>query len=156
MYIFCLSVVFVIWYTLAMNMFKSTTALTPDEYVESLPESRRQDFETIHELIKKALPSFEPHILSGMIGYGTYHYRYASGKEGDWSLICLANQKNYISVYVCAIEDGEYIAEKYKGRLPKVSIGKSCIRFKGVSDVDLDVLTEIIKRAEKVGGAGQI
>lgn len=135
-------------------MFKPTSAQTPDEYIAAIPEPRRQDFETIHALIQKTVPSLKPHILSGMIGYGTYHYRYASGREGDWSLIALANQKNYISVYVCALENAKYIAEAYRDKLPKASIGKSCIRFKTLKDIDLSILTEIIKKAEKVGGAG--
>ena len=62
-----------------------------------IPEPRRQDFEKIHELIQKTIPTLKPNILSGMIGYGTYPYRYASKKEGNGSLIALANQKNYIS-----------------------------------------------------------
>ena len=139
-----------------MNMFKPTLALNPEEYIAAIPEPRRQDVEKIHELIQKTVPNLKPHILSGMIGYGTYRYRYASGKEGDWSLIALANQKNYISVYVCAVEKGKYIAEEYKNKLPKASIGKSCIRFKTLKDIDLSILIEIITKAEKTGGAGQL
>jgi len=137
-------------------MFKPTLALNPEEYIAAIPEPRRQDVEKIHELIQKTVPNLKPHILSGMIGYGTYRYRYASGKEGDWSLIALANQKNYISVYVCAVEKGKYIAEEYKNKLPKASIGKSCIRFKTLKDIDLSILIEIITKAEKTGGAGQL
>lgn len=139
-----------------MNMFKPTSAQTPEEYIEALEQPRRQEVEKIHKLIQQTLPSQKPHILSGMIGYGTYHYRYASGREGDWSLIALASQKNYISLYICSVENGEYIAESYKKALPKASIGKSCIRFKRLEDVDTNVLIEIIKKAEKAGGAGQI
>ena len=137
-------------------MFKSTSATTPEEYLATLPEPRRQEMEEIHGFIQKTVPTLTPHILSGMIGYGTYHYRYASGKEGDWSLIALASQKNYISVYVCSVESGKYIAEEYKDKLPKASIGKSCIRFKSIKDIDLTILAEILKKAEKTGGAGEI
>lgn len=139
-----------------MNMFKPTMALTPEEYIANIAEPRRADVKEIHELIQKALPQLKPRIISGMIGYGSYHYRYASGKEGDWSLICLANQKNYISVYICSVENGRYIAEDYVDKLPKASIGKSCIRIKSIKDIDLAILTEIVKKAEKFGGAGQV
>lgn len=139
-----------------MSMFKSTSAVTPDEYIAGIPEPRRQEIEKIHEVIQNAVPTLTPHILSGMIGYGTYHFRYASGKEGDWSLICLASQKNYISVYICSVENGQYLAEGYKNKLPKANIGKSCIRFKTLSDIDLTVLTEIVKKAESIGGASQV
>ena len=137
-------------------MFKPTSATSPEEYIAALPEPRRHDVEQIHAFIQKTLPPLKPHILSGMIGYGTYHYRYASGKEGDWSLIALASQKNYISLYVCSIEDGTYIAETYTDKLPNASIGKSCIRFKSVDDIDFTILAEIIKKAQKNGSAGQV
>ncbi len=139
-----------------MNMFKPTSAKTPEEYIAAISEPRRHEVEMIHELIQKTAPTLTPHILSGMIGYGTYHYRYASGKEGDWSLIALASQKNYISVYICALENEKYIAETFKDKLPKARIGKSCIRFTSVQESDLSVLSDIIKKAVKVGGAGEV
>jgi hypothetical protein len=139
-----------------MNMFKPTAAKTPADYIAALPEPRRQEIEELHSLIQKILPKLKPHILAGMIGYGTYHYRYRSGKEGDWSLILLASQKNYISIYVCSMENETYLAEKYKDKLPKADIGKSCIRFKSIDDIDLSILTEIIKKAERLGGMGQV
>ncbi len=139
-----------------MNMFKTTSASTPEEYLTSILEPRQHEVRVIHELIQKNLPQLTPHIMSGMIGYGTYHYRYPSGKEGEWSLIALASQKNYISVYICCVDEGKYIAEEYKEKLPKANIGKSCIRFEKIEDIDLSVLTDIIKKAEKIGGAGQV
>jgi hypothetical protein len=85
-----------------------------------------------------------------MIGYGSYHYKYASGREGDWPVISLASRKNYISVYVCGAEGGEYVAERRKEELPKASVGKSCIRFKRVSDIDLKALESIIKEGARM------
>lgn len=139
-----------------MNMFKPTSAKSPDEYIAMIDEPRRQDIETLHALIQKTIPKLKPRILYGMIGYGTYRYRYASGREGDWCLVALASQKNYISVYVSCEQNGTYLAEEYKDKLPKASIGKSCIRFKKLSDIDLTVLTEIIKKAKKIGGMGAV
>lgn len=137
-------------------MFKPTSAETPEEYLAMIEEPRKQEMKKLHSLIQKTVPALKPHIMSGMIGYGTYHYRYPSGREGDWALILLASQKNYISVYVCALNGENYLAESYKDKLPKANIGKSCIRFKKLEDLDLSVLTEIIKKAEKIGGAGQV
>jgi hypothetical protein len=88
--------------------------------------------------------------MSGMIGYGHYHYKYASGREGDWMVIALASQKNYISVYACANDGEKYIPEQYKKQLPKASIGKSCIRFKKIEDIDLNILKEIILKSIKI------
>jgi hypothetical protein len=129
-------------------------AKTVEEYMTGLPEERKGILERVHRAITQAVPGLEPHMMAGMIGYGTYHYKYASGREGDWSLIALANQKNYISIYICAVEDGKYLAESSKDRLGKVSVGRSCIRFKKPEDINSEVLTELCKKAETLGKAG--
>jgi len=130
-----------------MNMFKPTTAKTPDEYINLIEEPRRSEIKKLHEFIRECVPQFPPYIEVGMIGYGRYHYKYASGREGDWALIALASQKNYISVYVCASDGKQYVAEKYKAKLPKASIGKSCIRFRKFENIDFAVLRRIIVEA---------
>ncbi len=135
-------------------MFQPSQYTTPNEYLAHIDDERKEDMNTLHQLIQKTVPDLKPQIISGMIGYGKYHYKTKSGREGDWSLILLSNRKNYISVYVCAVKDGKYIAETNKDRLGKVSVGKSCIRFKKLSDINLDVLKELIKEAEKAGGMG--
>lgn len=135
-------------------MFKPTDAETADEYMAALPEERRKIIEEVHKTILKAIPSKKPRIISGMIGYGQFHYKSKSGREGDWSLVLLANQKNYISLYICATEGDQYLAEKNKDRLGKVSVGKSCIRFKKLEDINLDVVSELAKKTEKLGDSG--
>ena len=137
-----------------MNMFQPSEYKTPVEYIAHVEDDRKDDIQALHQLIQKTVPNLKPRMISGMIGYGTYHYKSKSGREGDWSLILLSNRKNYISLYVCAVKDGKYIAETNKDRLGKVSVGKSCIRFKKLSDINLDVLKELIKEAEKLGGMG--
>jgi hypothetical protein len=127
---------------------------TPDEYIAGLSEPRRADIEQLDELIRATLPSAERHFQYGMLGYGRYQYRYASGREGDVSLVAVSSRKAYISIYVSAATDGKYVPEIYADRLPKANIGRSCIRFKRVTDVDTDVLAEILREAERVGGAG--
>ncbi len=135
-----------------MNMFKPLHAKTPEEYIEKLDEPRRSEILKLHQLIIKTVPKLTPYIETGMLGYGKFHYKSKSGREGDWAIIGLASQKNYISLYICAIEDNEYLAEKNKKLFPKASIGKSCIRFKRTDDIDFNSLTTIIKKAEKAGG----
>ena len=138
-------------------MFKSTSAKTPDEYIAMIDEPRKGQIQLLHDFICKTIPSQKPYIISGMIGYGSFHYKSVSGREGDWCIIALASQKNYISVYVCATDGKEYIAEKYKEALPKANIGRSCIRFKNPSDIDMEVLKKVIlegiKASEKYGGS---
>ena len=130
-------------------MFKPTKAKTPDEYIKLLDEPRKSQIKELHEFIRKTVPKLKPYIIAGMIGYGSYHYKYASGREGDWAIIGIASQKNYISIYVCAVMNGKYIAETYKAKLPGASVGKSCIRFKKPEYLDMKVLREILLKAEK-------
>lgn len=116
-----------------------------------LDEPRKTDIARLHKLIRKTAPKLKPFILKGMLAYGPFHYKYASGREGDWCRIGLASNKSYISLYACAADARGYVAERYKKKLPKASIGKSCVRFKRVDDLDLDVLTALIKETAKVG-----
>lgn len=134
-----------------MNMFKPTSATTPEEYIAKIDQPRRDEVIKIFNLINELLPNQKPFILIGMIGWAPYHYKSKSGREGEWALLSLASQKNYISVYVCAVDGTEYIAEKYKDLLPKASIGKSCIRFKKTADIDLGALKKILQIAIHTG-----
>ena len=135
-----------------MNMFKPVKAKTTKEYFESLPPERRKALETIHNFIKETAPSLKPNFLYNMPGYGNFKYKNYKKEVLDWPTISLASQKNYISLYICAIDGKEYVAEKYKTELGKTSVGKSCIRFKKVEDLNLDTLKKIIKFAEKHPG----
>lgn len=130
-------------------MFKSGGATTQQEYFEQLAEPRKSEILELHNFILKEVPELEPFMQSGMLAYGPYHYKYASGREGDWCVVALASQKNYISLYITAVEDNQYVAETYKDKLPKASLGKSCIRFKKLADIDLDVIAEILHKAKK-------
>ena len=118
---------------------------TPAEYIAKLDEPRKTEIAAIDALIRKAAPKLEPFIHSGMLAYGPWHYKYASGREGDWFRIGLASNKNYISLYVCAGDDSGYIAERHKKALPKASIGRSCVRFKRLGDLDLAALKKLIR-----------
>ena len=140
-----------------MTMFKVTDAKTPEEYLEKIDEPRKAEMESLHKLIRKTVPSLKPFIISGMIGYGPYQYKSKSGREGEWCTIALASQKHYISVYICSVtKEGEYIAEKNAKMLGKVSVGKSCIRFKKMEDVNIDVFIDILKESAKLGGMNGI
>lgn len=135
-----------------MNMFKPLDAKTPEEYLNKLVEPRKTEVKKIHDFIRKTLPNQKPYIEYGMIGYGKFHYKSRSGREGDWALVGLASQKNYISIYACASDGNEYVAEKYKRLLPKVNIGKSCIRVSKIENLDFKVLEKLLKETEKLGG----
>ena len=135
-----------------MNMFKPTTAKDVEDYISQLAEPRKSEIQTLHEFIKKVLPKLDTKIYHNIIGYGGYHYKSPSGSSGDWFTVGLASQKNYISIYICAVDKNkEYLAEKYKDWFPKASIGKSCIRYKKFEDIDFDKLEQLLLVTEKFG-----
>lgn len=134
-------------------MFKPTKATTVQEYLANVPQERKEAMHFLHEFIQKTVPNLQPHFASNMIGYGSFPYVNYKKETIQWPVISLANQKHYISVYVCDInKDSSYIAESMAGKLGKVSVGKSCIRLKKLADVNLDVLTQVLLAAAKNPG----
>jgi uncharacterized protein YdhG (YjbR/CyaY superfamily) len=128
-----------------------TNAKTPAQYIAEVEEERRADIQRLHDLVLETAPELEPTMEFGMLGYGKYPYKYASGRSGEWMKIGIANNKQYISLYCCAADENGYVAEQFKHRLPKADIGKSCVRFKRLSDLDEDVLRELIRDCSKAG-----
>lgn len=119
--------------------------MTVDEYLEGLPEPRRSQVRQMHELIRETAPDLEPHVDRGGIGYGRYHYRYASGREGDSPQVGLSSRKQYISLYTCAGTADRYLAEQFAPRLGKADVGRGCVRFKKPEDLDLAVVRELLR-----------
>lgn len=139
-----------------MNMFKPVQAKSVSEYIGALELERKSQILFLDDLIKKTTPALKPHFAYNMLGYGSFKYLNYKKQEIDWPVIALASQKNYISVYVCALEGKEYIAEKYKDKLGKVSVGKSCIRFKDVKNLNIEELIKVIRKAAENPGIAQL
>lgn len=135
-----------------MNMFKPTQAKTVKDYLAAVPEGRRKDVQFLHQFIQKNAPPLKPHFAYNMLGYGQFPYKNSKNELLMWPVISLANQKNYMSIYVCCVHNGKYIAESHKKELGKVSVGRSCIRLKKVEDVNLNTLKKVIKEAAKHPG----
>ncbi len=135
-----------------MNMFKPVKARSVEEYFDMLPEERKASMTFLHKFIQKTAPALTCRFAYNMLGYGSFKYVNYKKEIIDWPIVALASQKQYISIYVCAIEDGAYLAEKYKDALGHVSVGKSCIRFKKLEDLDMKTLAMVIKRAAKNPG----
>lgn len=138
-----------------MNMFKKSREKTVAGYLAAVPKERQETMRSLHVFIQKAVPSLKPHFATNMIGYGTFPYLNYKKEQIQWPVIALANQKQYISLYICSIVDGEYVAEQYKQELGKVSVGRSCIRFKRMEDVHLPTLRRVLKLAAKHPGLTQ-
>lgn len=133
-------------------MFKPTTAKSIDEYINMIEEPRKSDIIKLHKMIQEIAPDLKTSLYGSIIGYGNFHYKSKSGREGEWYVIGLASQKNYISLYICSTDGAQYLPEKYVDRLPKASIGKSCVRFKSLDDLDEKVLRELIQKGAEFKG----
>ncbi len=135
-----------------MNMFKPVKAKNIQEYLEQLSPDRKEAIEFLHSFIQKAVPSLKPNFLYNMPGYGIFQYKNNKKEIMNWPIIAVANQKNYISVYICALKNGSYIPEVYKNKLGNVSVGKSCIRFKKITNLDLNTFQTVLKLSVKTPG----
>ncbi|WP_318307426.1 DUF1801 domain-containing protein [Amycolatopsis solani] len=130
--------------------------MTHEEYFAALAEPRRGELRALHELIRECAPDLAPTMEFGVPGYGRYHYRYASGREGDAATVSLASRKSSISLYVSCVAGDRYLPELFADRLNGASVGKSCVRFKRLSDVDIGVLAELLRAAAEHPPAGAV
>jgi len=135
-----------------MNMFKKVKADSVASYMAALPDERVVPMKALDKLIRKTVPKLKPHFAYNMIGYGSVKYLDHKKAIIDWPILALASQKQYMSLYICALEDGKYIAEKYRKELGKVSVGKSCIRFKRLEDLNPKGLIKVLRLAAKSPG----
>ncbi|MGQ0609175.1 MAG: DUF1801 domain-containing protein [Chloroflexota bacterium] len=138
-------------------MQRSSTSA--DEYLASLPDPLRTDLLALDARIAEVMGGQERVLWDGVmwggteqriIGYGAYRYVNRSGVEIDWFVVGLAAQKNHLSLYVNAAEDGSYLVKRYADRLGNVKAGSANVTFKRVADVDLDVLVELVARAREL------
>jgi hypothetical protein len=123
------------------------TKPTPDSVMEFLNrienEQKRRDCFTILELMQQV--TGEPPVLWGtMVGFGSYHYRYATGHEGDAFLTGFAPRKQNITLYMYLGFDAH---RELMEKLGKYKAAKSCLYIKKLEDVDLAVLRELVQRS---------
>jgi hypothetical protein len=133
-------------------MFAKNEANTVEEYLLNVPDDRKQEFNFLHDFIQKAVPELKPYFASNMIGYGSFYYLDGKKQKRDWPIIALANQKDYFSIYVCAVVEDKSTVEKYTKDLGKLTKGIGCIRFKKIEEINLETLQLVLKLAEKNPG----
>lgn len=127
-----------------------STAQTVDEYIESLPPDRRHAIGALRDVICRNLPQgYEEGMQYGMIGYYIPLSRYPNTYNGQaLSYVGLASQKNYMSLYLMGVYGDEererWFREAFASRGKKLNMGKSCVRFKKLEDLPLDVIGEAI------------
>jgi len=119
------------------------TGASVDSYIDAIgDEQRRDDCRTLVKLMSKI--TGEPPVMwgTGIVGFGNYHYRYASGHEGDSCLSGFASRKGDISIYVTAGFAGR---EPLLAKLGKHKTGKVCLYIKRLADIDLRKLESIVE-----------
>jgi hypothetical protein len=129
-----------------------STAKTPEEYLASLPADRREAISAVREVIKKNLPQgYQEHIAAGIISYDVPLTDLPDTYNGHpLCYAALASQKNYMVVYLMSVygdkKSEQWFKSRYKASGKKLDMGKSCVRFKKLDDLPLDLIGEVIAR----------
>ena len=122
------------------------TEADPGDFLGKIKDAAtRKDCADIAALLQRITGAAAKMWGPSIVGFGSYHYKYDSGREGDWFRIGVASNRNYVSLYICPSDATGYIPEHYKEALPKASIGRGCVRFKSLDDLDAAALRELIR-----------
>ena len=114
-------------------------------FLNAVPdESKRADALRMMAIMREVTGE-EPRLWGdNIVGYGHYHYKYASGREGDWFLAGFSPRKANLTLYIIA---GFEQFEELRARLGKHTVGNSCLYVKRLSDLDEATLRELIGRS---------
>ncbi len=107
-------------------------------------EKRREDSFAVLDLMKQVTGKKPEMWGDSIVGFGSYHYKYASGREGDWFLVGFSPRVQNLTLYIMAGFD-EY--ETLLGKLGKHTTGKSCLYIKNLENVDMEVLKELVRQS---------
>lgn len=130
-------------------MVKSS-AQTVEGYLEELPEDRREVVSTVRQAVLKNLPAgYEESMNWGMICYGIPLERYPKTYNGQpLGYVALAAQKNHYALYLMGVyqdsDQESWLREEFRKAGKKLDMGKSCVRFKKLDDLPLDVIGKVI------------
>jgi len=129
---------------MAENKTKATDTSVRSYLAAIENDTRRKDCEALAQLMTKATKEPPRMWGSGIVGFGSYHYRYDSGREGDMCLVGFSSRKSEISVYgLNAAAD----AKALLATLGKHKAGKGCVYIKSLADVDQRVLAKLVASA---------
>ncbi|MGI9201537.1 MAG: DUF1801 domain-containing protein [Woeseiaceae bacterium] len=109
-------------------------------------KEQRSDSKKLAKMMRAATGSRAKMWGSSIVGFGSYHYKYARGQEGDWPLVGYSPRKQNLSIYIMAGFKG---SDKLLAKLGKHKTGKSCLYIKRLADVDENVLNTLIEKSVK-------
>jgi Domain of unknown function (DU1801) len=118
-----------------------------DKFLKGIKdEQSRDDCYKILEVMKKATKA-EPKMWgTSIVGFGDYHYKYASGREGDWFLVGFSPRKQNLTLYLMG---GLGAHDELLSNLGKYTTGKGCLYIKKLEDVDMKVLKKLVTDSVK-------
>lgn len=120
-------------------------ARSVERFLNGIADSQtRRDCARLVGIMKRATKAKPTMWGPSIVGFGRYHYKYASGREGDWFLVGFSPRKQNLTLYVMA---GFERYDALMRKLGKHKTGKSCLYIKSLDDVDLGVLTELVERS---------
>ena len=109
-------------------------------------KQKRADAKKVSAMMRKATGSRARMWGTSIVGYGSYHYKYASGREGDWMLVGFSPRKQNLSIYIMP---GFKAFDSLMAKLGKYKTGKSCLYINKLEDVDEKVLQKLIDESVK-------
>lgn len=134
----------------------TSTAKTPEEYLESIPDERKPAMNQLRQTILDNLPDgFHEQITYGMIGYVVPHSIYPNGYHCDPKLplgfVSIASQKNFIAIYHMGIYASPKLLKWFTDEFPnhskrKLDMGKSCIRFKNINEIPYNLIGKLMSK----------
>lgn len=118
-----------------------------DDFLDGIKnDQKRSDCKEIARMIEKAIGCKPKMWGPSIVGYGEYHFKYESGREGDWMRVGFAPRAQNISLYIM---DGFGKYDELMSQLGKHKTGKSCLYIKRLSDIDRDILRQLIEGSLK-------
>lgn len=123
------------------------TKLNVEKFIKSQPDAQvREDCAVISKLMREATGEQPKMWGTSIVGFGIYHYKYATGREGDMPIIGFSPRKQNLTLYVWMYGSEQQALLK---KLGKHTTGQWCLYFKRLSDVDLPTLKKLIKASVK-------
>ncbi|HWT23447.1 MAG TPA: DUF1801 domain-containing protein [Solirubrobacteraceae bacterium] len=128
-----------------MALKTTPTDADVDAFLDAVEDPRkREDSRALCRLMAEETGERATLWGSSIVGFGSYHYRYASGREGDWPAVAFSPRKQNLTLYLM---DGFSGYGELLERLGRHSTGKSCLYLKRLADVDEGVLREMVRRS---------
>jgi hypothetical protein len=121
------------------------TGVDPSKFVDGIKDARRRaDAQALLAMMTRVTGETPRMWGSAIVGFGSYHYKYATGREGDWCITGFSPRKDSLTVYILP---GLDLQQGNLKKLGKVTTGKSCIYIRNLDDVHMPTLEKMVKQA---------